>query len=547
MSSIENKQKELTVDHVQRIFNISSSEASRWHSVLWEGMQKVGINKTFRMAGFLATIGVESGNLQRVEENLNYSAERLLTVFPKYFKNLEQAKLYENNPKAIANRVYGGRMGNGLESTGEGYKYRGRGLIQVTGKSTYAQYQRSGVQAINDPDYLLTDAGAADSATWYWNSKGCNGFADRSNTYEMRRRVNGGLNGFDEFEALYEHALKVLSDVDEEQPVNTDPTDETQDPNNPSVAVSDKPESEEPTPDAAHSKIVEPIVGGKAQYPWNRVYQSRSGHVIEIDDTPDRERLHWYHRTGTYAEMHPDGKYVLKSVHERHDYCDKDRFHQTGGNYTSKVAGQSYEKVGKEKVLSVGSTVTIEAPSGVQVNTPRANFSNDVVAKYIQSDLFKQTGGIAQLQANRAVWAQKAGYLAPMPGSGAGSPKMGMANPHWVGTERHRYIGTHSSGDHNVGFQEDGQFLQQLTNLESQIAGQKEEVVDGQWLESSGGPRHIVSREGVYLSGVGYLIFKKLKEAEIPSLDDGECLLYLAEDGKIKVKTEEGTFPIGEL
>lgn len=153
-----------------------------------------GIDTPLRVAHFLGQVFHESGRLRWVEENLNYSASALLRVFPKYFTR-EQALRYHRKPFEIASRVYANRMGNGPEETGDGWKYRGRGLIQVTGKDNYkilgCWLNRNVVEC---PQKVATEY-AATSAVWFWDMRGLNRFADHDDVREITRRVNGGFNG----------------------------------------------------------------------------------------------------------------------------------------------------------------------------------------------------------------------------------------------------------------------------------------------------------------------------------------------------------------
>lgn len=156
-----------------------------------------GITTPQRICHFFAQIAHESGGFKRVEENLNYTAERLLVVFPKYF-NSANVGFYAGNPKKIASRIYANRMGNGDEDSMEGWKYRGRGYIQITGKDNYRAYERSGfcVGTLTDhPDWLCETPGRMKSAMWFWWKNGCNKLADAGNINAITKRINGGLNG----------------------------------------------------------------------------------------------------------------------------------------------------------------------------------------------------------------------------------------------------------------------------------------------------------------------------------------------------------------
>ena len=155
-------------------------------------LSNYGINTPLRIAHFMAQLDHESG-LKPVSENLNYGAEALGRVFKKYFPTTELANKYARNPHAIANRVYGGRMGNGSESTGEGYKYRGRGFIQITGKNNYTLLSKDmRVDYVNNPDLLLNEADAMISAVWYWGKIGANALADKDDLDAISDRINIG-------------------------------------------------------------------------------------------------------------------------------------------------------------------------------------------------------------------------------------------------------------------------------------------------------------------------------------------------------------------
>jgi putative chitinase len=162
-------------------------------------MDKFQVNTPLRLAHFLAQCGHESGNFKLTQENLNYSAKRLLDLFKKYFPNEVKAKLYERKPEKIANLIYGGRMGNGVESTGEGWKFRGRGYIQLTGKDNYTAFGKAISEDIcTNPDLVATQHALA-SAAWFWSKNGLNAIADQGATDEVvtkiTKRVNGGTIG----------------------------------------------------------------------------------------------------------------------------------------------------------------------------------------------------------------------------------------------------------------------------------------------------------------------------------------------------------------
>ncbi|HTH15739.1 MAG TPA: glycoside hydrolase family 19 protein [Magnetospirillum sp.] len=176
------------------------------------------INTPHRLAAFLANIGVESGNLTRTTENLNYSAKGLLRVFPSHF-DADEAQDYDRQPERIANRVYADRMGNGDEDSGDGWSFRGRGLIQLTGKDNYAECGEAlGIDLLGQPDYLEGPEGAARSAAWFWSKHGINRYADAGDFDGVCDLINKGHKtkpqgdaiGYDERLTAYRAACRAL-------------------------------------------------------------------------------------------------------------------------------------------------------------------------------------------------------------------------------------------------------------------------------------------------------------------------------------------------
>jgi putative chitinase len=169
------------------------------------------INTPARQAAFLAQCAHESGNFNAMVENLNYGAKGLMGTFHKYFLDEATALHYERKPELIANRVYANRMGNGDEASGDGYRYRGRGLIQVTGKSNYAACGEAlGADLLSEPELLETSPGAVLSAGWFWAANNLNQYADAGDILTMTKRINGGTIGLEDRTAHYNHALHIL-------------------------------------------------------------------------------------------------------------------------------------------------------------------------------------------------------------------------------------------------------------------------------------------------------------------------------------------------
>ena len=177
-----------------------------WAAALNPAFAKYDINTKARIASFLAQTGHESGHFNTLSENLNYSAARLVAVWPKRFPDIGFASKYEKNPEKLANYVYANRIGNGSEASGDGYKFRGRGLIQLTGRSNYVAASRElALDLVNNPDLLLSPKVAALSAAWFWASHGLNALAD-DNTGDddledftlITKKINGGTAGLKE-------------------------------------------------------------------------------------------------------------------------------------------------------------------------------------------------------------------------------------------------------------------------------------------------------------------------------------------------------------
>lgn len=164
-----------------------------------------------RLAGFLAQISHESGGFNFVKENLNYGAKGLMTTFKKYFPTDDLAKQYERKPEKIANRVYANRMGNGSESSGDGWRFCGRGLIQLTGRDNYTRFANALEISIEEcVQYMETPEGACSSAGWFWDNNNLNSYCDRGDFIGLTKRINGGTIGLADRQHHYEIALNIL-------------------------------------------------------------------------------------------------------------------------------------------------------------------------------------------------------------------------------------------------------------------------------------------------------------------------------------------------
>jgi len=200
-----------TKEQLQSIIG-NNTNLDGWYEALSNVLPEYEINTPQRVAAFIAQCTHESGGFKRLKENLNYKWESLRKVFPKYFPTDELAQEYAHKQEQIANRVYGGRMGNGDEASGDGFRYCGRGLIQLTGKNNYTKFAESIVMSVEEvPALLETFEGAVKSACWFWNTNNLNQFADTGDILTMTKRINGGTIGLEDRIKHYNHALEVFS------------------------------------------------------------------------------------------------------------------------------------------------------------------------------------------------------------------------------------------------------------------------------------------------------------------------------------------------
>lgn len=202
----------LTAELLGRLYTgTPSAVVATFVDPLIKALDHYAIATLNQRAAFLATIGVESGNLRHVSENLNYSAQGLLATFPRYFTAATAAS-YARQPEKIANKAYANRMGNGNEASGDGWRYRGAGLIQLTGHDNQKAYaQAVGKSLIDVGAWLRSPEGAADSAGWFWSVHYLNDAAERGDMKAVTKGVNGGYNGLDERVALFGRAKTLLA------------------------------------------------------------------------------------------------------------------------------------------------------------------------------------------------------------------------------------------------------------------------------------------------------------------------------------------------
>lgn len=207
---VEIVKKNNKLDNALVKIGVRPSAVQKYSNALEQAMVEFGIDTKNRQTMFLAQVLHESGMLLLVEENLNYSEQGLLKTFKKYFDRSRAAK-YARNPQKIANRVYANRMGNGSEDSGDGWRFRGRGLIQLTGKNNYIACGKDlGMDLIKNPDYLLTPEGAARSAGWFWEKNNLNRTADARNILANTEIINGGRNGLEHRTKLYQSLQSLI-------------------------------------------------------------------------------------------------------------------------------------------------------------------------------------------------------------------------------------------------------------------------------------------------------------------------------------------------
>lgn len=200
----------LTVEQLGEMIE-GNPYVNEWHEALSQLLPDYEIDTPQRIAAFVAQCAHESANFRILKENLNYRWQSLRKTFPKYFPTDALAQQYERQPQKIANKVYANRMGNGPESSGDGWRYCGRGLIQLTGKNNYQAFADSLEMPVEEvPEYLATFEGAAQSACWFWETNNLNRFADKGDIKGLTRAINGGFIGLEDRIKHYNHALHVL-------------------------------------------------------------------------------------------------------------------------------------------------------------------------------------------------------------------------------------------------------------------------------------------------------------------------------------------------
>jgi len=199
----------LTAPQLNKI--MPNADATLWLDHLNNAMAAQDINNPMRMAAFLAHVAVESGELRTVVENMNYSVDRLMAVWPARFPTAEIAAPFAHDPMKLGNFVYANRLGNGPPSTGDGFRYRGRGLLQATGKDHYLEASTAlNVDLVATPELLEKPELAAKEAAWWWKKRGLNPIADAGQFRQSTIIINGALTGFSDRVAFWRRALAAL-------------------------------------------------------------------------------------------------------------------------------------------------------------------------------------------------------------------------------------------------------------------------------------------------------------------------------------------------
>lgn len=199
-------------EHLAQVVQ-NSQDVSVWFAALQKYLPKYEIDTPRRVAAFVAQCGHESGGFRFLAENLNYRAESLTRTWPRHFPSLEIATEYERQPERIANRAYANRMGNGDEASGDGWKFIGRGLIQLTGRNNYQSFADSINMTLDQTiEHLKTIDGAVESACWFWKTNNINQWADVNDLLGMTRRINGGTIGLEDRQQKFEKMLNAFGE-----------------------------------------------------------------------------------------------------------------------------------------------------------------------------------------------------------------------------------------------------------------------------------------------------------------------------------------------
>jgi putative chitinase len=209
--SVEDFEFDFTLEQVEDMLK-GNSEAEEWYDAMCHVLPQYNITTEARVAAFIAQCGHESNNFKVLSENLNYSADALDKIFPKYFKNAgRHAQDYHREPEEIANVIYANRMDNGDTDSGDGWTFRGGGILQLTGRANYTAFGNTyDMSAEEATEYVREKNGALASACWYWETNKLNRYADTYDMKTLTKRINGGYIGLEDRVSHYEHAMEVL-------------------------------------------------------------------------------------------------------------------------------------------------------------------------------------------------------------------------------------------------------------------------------------------------------------------------------------------------
>ena len=330
-----------------------SVDVGKWKGPLEKACEYYNIQGA-RMCMLLAQIGHESNDMKRLSENLNYtSAQRLMQIWPSRFPSVEAAQPYVRNPQKLANFVYNGRMGNRTGSD-DGWNFRGKGPLQLTGRANNESFSReSDFDTISSPDLLLNSSSAAAmSSAWFFNK-----YTSGTDIVQVTRRINGGTIGLQDRRTRYERALAAYKGEDGVPPVDAGspgqgdfkqavnggrvPPDVYRADGNTAFYLGESDVNRLAREDGKNhwmyqikeSSRIQDVRGplrdgsawaelpykNNAVYPFNKTFETISGHLVEYDDTPNNERIHEYHRSGTYTEITPEGDQTVKIVGDSYE------------------------------------------------------------------------------------------------------------------------------------------------------------------------------------------------------------------------------------
>lgn len=399
----------LTLAKTKIMFGLSDVNAALFYNAISKYMAKYECTTILTLGAFFGQISVESANLSQLVENMNYSAAGLLATFPSHF-NATTAAQANRNPQLAAQYAYDGRMGNAPFPSLDGWTYIGRGAIGITGKSNYQSVNHDLlIDCVNNPALLQQPDGAIQSAFWFWGKRGLNAYALRGDITSITKRINGGTTALQQRISMTQRAYDVLAG----KPVSMIPTQTS-------------PIQQNSIGSANHPSVSEPTPARDGNYPYTYTFQSRSGHVFQIDDDPNAPRILIMHESGSYDEYEADGSRIYKSMQDDHHIIQGDEYFQIQGDETISIGGQLYTKA-SEIVFNSGSNFDVQANSA-QFNIGSFNVDGDMVVTSLQTDTMSVTGGASggNIADMNVQYAQVAAALDPSIPGGAGAAVAGV-------------------------------------------------------------------------------------------------------------------------